>query len=201
MILSILICSLKERQKTSTSLLLSLMRQLEDIKGCDTIIVDSTTITRYFFESVEIVIAVDDRNITTGAKRNLLVKNSNGQYVCFIDDDDEIPSYYLEEILKSLKSLPDCLSLIGEITFDGANPRTFIHSAKYNSYFEKDNVYYRCPNHLNVIRKSISSQIKFPEKNYSEDTDFAMALCKSGLIKTEVEVSRVIYYYKFINKK
>lgn len=179
--LSILIPTLKERKGMLDVLLESLHTQIND--------------------EAEVLIESDNRQKTVGEKRNILMNKAQGEWMCFIDDDDRVPSYYIAEIMKGIETNPDCCSLIGRITTDGKEPKTFIHSLKYDSYFEENNIYYRCPNHLNVIRRSIAIKIPFSEKNFGEDTDFALALNKSGLLKTEYSIPYIIYYYDYISNK
>ena len=142
-----------------------------------------------------------DPNMTIGEKRNQLVDLAVGDYICFIDDDDEIPPYYINEILAAIRNRPDCCSLVGEITIDGRWPKLFIHSLDFDSYFEKDGIYYRPPNHLNVIKTSIARRFKFPLNNFGEDTDWAMQICKAGVLKREEKINKVMYYYKYRTKK
>jgi glycosyltransferase involved in cell wall biosynthesis len=150
----------------------------------------------------EVKVIIDDsRYKSIGRKRNDLMARADGEYVCFIDDDDRVSPRYISMVTEGIKKGVDCCSLVGEITFDGDNPKKFIHSIKYNDYFEKDNVYYRCPNHLNVIKKDIARQFQFPEKNHGEDTDFAMQVCRAGAIKFEHEINETIYYYDYRSKK
>jgi len=150
---------------------------------------------------IEILTESDNGEKTVGEKRNILMNRAQGEYVAFVDDDDDVTDNYIEELLAGIESGPDCCSLIGEITFDGQNPQTFIHSIKYDSYFFEDGVYYRPPNHINCLKRSIAIQFPFPEKDFGEDTDFAMALCKSGLLKTETYIDKGLYYYKYLTKK
>jgi glycosyltransferase involved in cell wall biosynthesis len=143
---------------------------------------------------------------TIGAKRNKLLERATGEYICFIDDDDEVSKDYIPEILKAIESKPDCVSLRGVITWDGANPEIFEHSIKYNGYvthtIPKGGIKYeRYPNHLNAIKSEIAKQFKFPETNHGEDTDWATQVFKSGLLKKEVYIDKVLYNYKFIPNK
>ena len=62
-------------------------------------------------------------------------------------------------------------------------------------------MYERYPNHLNCIKSSIAKQFKFPEINFGEDTLWADKVFKSGLIKTEHFIDKVIYHYKYITNK
>lgn len=150
----------------------------------------------------EIEVILDrTEGVATGIKRNTLLKEATGEYVCFIDDDDAVSHRYLELIFAGIASNPDCLSLVGEMTTNGSNPHRFIHSLKYNSYFEKDGVYYRPPNHLNVIRTDIAKRFEFPAKTFGEDTDWAMQICNARVLKTQVEIDEVLYYYKYVSNK
>lgn len=184
---SILIPTLEKRKKDFLYIYNKLMSQIKDNK---------------LENAIEIVVLSDNGEMSIGTKRNKLLNMSKGEYTCFFDDDDDAHPEYISMIYnKIISEKPDCVSLVGIITFDGKNPKKFIHSLKYNSYFEKDNVYYRPPNHLNVIRKDVAIIFKFPEKSYGEDTDWAMRVCRSGLLKTEAIINEPYYFYLFNSVK
>ena len=86
---------------------------------------------------------------------------------------------------------------------DGQMPKYFEHSIKYNEYNTTQNfiTYERYPNHLNVIKREIAVQFKFPEINFGEDTDWATQINKSGLLKKETYIDQVLYYYNYISNK
>lgn len=150
-------------------------------------------------DQIEILYFRDKRSENlVGFKRNLLLEQSLGEYTCFIDDDDLVHANYIQMIYAKLLENPDCVSLTGIITFNGENPRKFIHSIKYDSWFTgQDKIYYRPPNHLNPIKRTIASQFKFPLKNVGEDSDWSMQICKSQLIKIEAEILEPYYFYRF----
>lgn len=155
------------------------------------------------FGIVEVLIDEAPKGKSIGQKRNDLLQQASGEYVCFIDDDDKISDEYIRLVLNALHNKPDCLSLRGIITFDGHEPKIFEHSIKYSEYRTTTNVitYERYPNHLNVIKSSIAKQFKFPEISFGEDTDWATQIHKSGLLKKEVQIDKVLYYYKFVSNK
>ena len=155
------------------------------------------------FGIVEVVTLYDSGEKTIGTKRNELIQMSKGEYVCFIDDDDEITTNYIDLIMEGIYKRVDCCSLRGVITWDGVKPEVFEHSIKYENYTTTENPikYERYPNHLNCIRKSIAYDFKFPEINHGEDTDWASQIKRSGRIKTEHYIDNVIYHYKFITNK
>lgn len=149
-------------------------------------------------DKIEIIYFRDKRNEhTVGFKRNVLLEKSLGEYVCFIDDDDSVHVNYIQMIYKELLKNPDCISLVGIITTNGKDRRTFIHSVEYTSLFNKDGIAYRPPNHLNPIKRSIAIQFKFPLKNVGEDTNWAMQICHSKLIKTEIKITEPYYFYNY----
>lgn len=176
MILSLLIPTMQSRSALLSVLLQELERQIAD-------------------RQVEIL--VDKSDGTTGAKRNRLLQLASGKYIAFIDDDDAVSHRYIDLILEAVKDNPDCLSLIGVMTTNGKNPVKFYHSTKYNSYFEKDGAYYRPPNHLNVIRSEIAKRYPFPDKTFGEDTEWAMKLCSDCVLRHQVEIDEVLYYYQY----
>lgn len=148
-------------------------------------------------KEIEIISFEDNRKYNVGYKRNWLLDQAKGVYSMFVDDDDDVSNNFIKLVYDALKTNPDCVSLTGIITFNGHNPKRFVHSLKYKSYFESGGVYYRPPNHLNPIKTEIAKKFRFPELNFGEDTNWAMQVCKSGILKKEVEVSEPYYYYRF----
>jgi glycosyltransferase involved in cell wall biosynthesis len=160
-----------------------------------------TYTTVQYPNDVEIIWCHDNKEFSIGSKRNALLLKASGDYLAFIDSDDLITEHYFKEIFKGIEKGVDCCSLNGIITEDGNNPKTFIHSIKYDSWFEKDEIYYRNSNHLNCVRSSIAKQMKFPETNHGEDKSYSEQLLKSGLLKTEHWIEDIIYLYEFRSKK
>ena len=165
-----------------------------------------TNLNNYIKKStlkVEILTNVDNREKSVGQKRNELVDQAQGKYICFIDDDDDVDEDYFVEIEKGLKAFDnvDCCSLTGKYYKNGEYIKNFYHSMRHKFYVEDESGFYRPPNHLNVILTGFVKRIKFPLKNHGEDTDFAMNLCKANIIQKEVTISKPLYFYYFIQKK
>ncbi len=152
---------------------------------------------------VEVVTLWDDGAKSIGTKRNELIQMAKGDYVCFVDSDDDISSDYVERLMEGINLGVDCCSLKGCITWDGKNPEIFEHSLRYSEYKTTENPikYERFPNHLNCIKKSLVFDIKYPEISHGEDTDWATQVFKAGVLKTEHYIDSVIYHYKFITNK
>jgi cellulose synthase/poly-beta-1,6-N-acetylglucosamine synthase-like glycosyltransferase len=116
-ILSILICSLFERELFLSTLYEEFKKQITNEMA-----------------NVEVVVLITDKTISIGEKRNWLLNKANGEYLCFFDDDDMPTPNYIKLLIKALESKRDCCSLKGIITFDGQNPEVFEHSIKYKEW-------------------------------------------------------------------
>ena len=181
--LSILVCTILER-KTVFNVLIA---ELNKLRGGNS--------------EVEILSECDNREMSIGAKRNLLLSKAKGDYVCFVDDDDWIDSEYISKILAALADNPDCVQMIGMMNTDGFNLKRFEHSIDHFEYFENYDVYYRYHNHLNPIKRDIAIQFKFPESNFGKDTNWATQIRDSGLLKIEASIDKVIYHYRYSSRK
>jgi glycosyltransferase involved in cell wall biosynthesis len=150
------------------------------------------------YDEVECITYIDNGEKTIGEKRNWLVSKASGQYCAFIDDDDRVSSNYIRLLMFGINKGVDCCSLTGSYNVKGRQSKTFIHSIRYNDWFEDRGVLCRCPNHLNCIRTEIVREVPFPATSNGEDKVFSLGL--RGLLKTEHFINETIYQYDYIPK-
>lgn len=162
---------------------------------------------RIYNSDVELLIETDNGEMTIGAKRNILLDRAIGDYVCFIDDDDMVPDYYVEEILRAIGEddvrtggAPDAIGIKGHYFEAQKSAQVFIHSIQYDSWFTQDGVFYRPPNHLNPVKRELALKAGFPEKDHGEDHDYSMKMLSildmdPEFAKTEVFIDKVMYFY------
>ena len=185
MILSILICTLPERRYMFDSLYGVLLTQIANCNAQDKVEViwDSST------------------ECTTGKKRNHLLTLSKGNYIVFIDDDDEISENYIEIILKTIEENPniDCVGMRGYITFNGEKRKDWSISIEHLYWHETPQEYLRTPNHISPVKKEIALLAKFPEISYGEDMEYSKRILP--YLKTEAYINDYLYHYKYIDKK
>lgn len=166
--------------------------------------------------SVEVLVKeelpVSQGGPTIGANRNAAIEDSVGDYVSFVDDDDLVPEYYVERVLKAIETEPDVVGIEGNYILGvtdilGPRPDTgesfgivaknkpelFIHSMQFKEWLTVDGVHQLCPDRLNPVKRELALQVPYTEKNHGEDQDYSMALLP--LLKTEVMVDGIMYFY------
>ena len=131
---------------------------------------------------------------------------ATGEYISFIDDDDRVAPDYVAQIVNILKRKPDVVGIVGEISspMPLSNRRKkamFYHTIKNKKYFRSMRGYERPPNHLNPMRRDIAIKYSFEDSSMGEDTDWAMRICNDEVLKREIWLPRVIYYYDYQPKK
>lgn len=200
--LSILICHLKVRTESLRALLSVLQPQVDAHDG------------------VELLIREDEGQETVGAKRNKLMYKATGDYICYVDDDDMVPADYVQSILSAIgggrfvydpvadkvilckTSQPDVVGMKGDMIVNAGDkkPEVFIHSIQYGnrtdpdkSWYSKDGIYYRCPNHISPVRRELALEVRFPEMDHGEDRDYSLRLLP--LLMTEVFIDKCMYIY------
>jgi glycosyltransferase involved in cell wall biosynthesis len=210
-VISILIPTIIERRYYLETLLISLYKQCGKLSSFDCIedtrMGAAGSIGVHTFALVEIIVAMDDREIPTGTKRNILLEHAKGKYVIGLDDDDKPAPFYVEEILKGAETDCDCMAIEGYMTTNSVQPQKWYISKDYPYCTRQDesgnDEFYRFPNHITPIRASIAKQFKFEDLYRFEDYKWALSIHESGLIKTEYKIERApMYHYDFsVTKK
>lgn len=180
--LDVLICTLEKRREMFQSLCGFFVSQLDEFKG-----------------RVSILWEIDNGEESVGTKRQRLLHRAKSDYIVFVDDDDNVALDYLSRILGALQERPDCVGMQGLITIDGAPPALFEHSLRHTHWFEEGGVYYRCPNHLNPVKRELALRAGFKDMSFGEDRDYSERLLP--LLKTEVFLDGPIYFYDYRSKK
>jgi glycosyltransferase involved in cell wall biosynthesis len=182
MLFSILIPTLQERRASFTRLYEKLRAQIVQADVED---------------AVEIVTRCDNREHALGAKRNALMRDARGEFIAFVDDDDDVADQYVALICRALRehSTIDCLGITGIVYFRGTHPHRFVYSRRYDHYFSRGGVYYRPPYILNPVRRAIARQFPFEEVNWNEDMDWALRLARARVLQREVMLDEILYHY------
>jgi hypothetical protein len=181
MILTITIASVSIRKEMLNSLLNELNRQINENNLQD---------------EVEILVDDDDDRFL-GTKRKLMLSKAKGFFTCAIDDDDWVSENYIYLIVNAIKNNADidCIGINGIITTNGENPKKWIISCHFEDWFEKDDVYYRTPNHICPIKTELVRIADFKEVSWGEDYPFSQSI--KPLLLKEATIEEPLYYYNY----
>jgi len=181
MIWTILICTLPERHEKLKRLTATLDRQIRNYP--------------------EVAYRINDAgpSMPTGRKRNLLIDQTHSDYFSFCDDDDMVSDEYVASVMDALKRNPDVVTFNGYMTTNGRDRRNFTIELG-SGYYERNNHYYRYPNHLCIFKREKVRLVRFPEIWHGEDYQFATAIHQKKLLKTEVHIEKDLYWYDFQSK-
>ena len=177
--LSILILTLPTRIDSYSNLIKSLNKQ----------VVENNLVHR-----VQILSICDSKEISVGKKRNILLKESIGKYVCFIDDDDIVSPNYLIKLLEGINSNADVITFCGDYVEHNKHKPfsiSMIHRGNYNH----PNIFYRLPNHLCPVKREIALMSLFTDKNFGEDSDYSERI--NTHLTNEFHISDKLYFYMY----
>lgn len=181
--LSILVCSVHTRRNTFLPGSLKMIYdQYEALSETDQ-------------KSVEIIYLIDNKTLMLGTKRNYLVDMAQGQYVVFVDDDDQVEPDYIKAILDQTIMDTDCIVFDAAVSLNGAPPKKCLYSMHYTQDANHADHYQRIPNHICAIKKDIVQKVDFPQIAYGEDSGFSKEVLK--YLQSESRIDRVLYHYNY----
>jgi glycosyltransferase involved in cell wall biosynthesis len=146
-------------------------------------------------ENVEILVSLDNKKRSVGEKRNNLISECRGRYVCFIDDDDMVSSDYVASILEAIKQDTDVITFDANRYVDNKFDKRVKYGIQYRKDSEDANFYYRIPNHLMCFKRSLAIDTSYQYISYGEDAQWAKDVFYK--IKTQHNIDKVLYSYYF----
>lgn len=134
-----------------------------------------------------------------GEKRQALLDRAIGEYLCFLDDDEDISPDYIETVLR--------------LCYERKDVGTFNNLSKFDNYWcvvtmSMDNetneqarpgIIKRRPWHICPVRSFLAKQVKFTASNYGEDWVWFEQVLKE--CKTEAHVENIIHCYQHSMRK
>lgn len=170
MILSILISSIPERFEKATAL----YKRIQSIAP----------------EGVEILLLTDNKKRTIGEKRQALLDIANGEYVTWVDDDDDIENCFFDDIVPELKY--DLIMFNHHASINGVHYIVSDGIENKNEELTKP-VTNRRPSCFAVWRKEIADKSFFPATNFGEDFAFSEVALK--YVTTNKKIDKVLKHY------
>lgn len=147
---------------------------------------------------MEIVVYRNHGEKPLGEIRQALVEEARGEYLCFVDDDDRLPEYYVSEILPRLDGAIDYVGWRMQAYFDGLPLKPTYHTLDSDGWWETDTAYYRDVSHLNPVRTALARRCDFRRADPPEDVSWSnqlRAVLPSEPRQVVIPDDKVMYHY------
>lgn len=145
---------------------------------------------------VEVIFERDNKQISIGAKRQLLIDKAQGKYLVMVDDDDWVPFEYVHAVLEAAQKNPDCIGYLENCDIQGKRERSCF-SLKYKDWADKVDGYdhVRSPFFKTPILTDLCKIVGCADLRFGEDHDFAKRIYP--FLKTEEFINEELYFYRY----
>lgn len=123
-------------------------------------------------EQVEVLALTDNRCRSIGLKRQALLDAARGEYVCFIDDDDDVPDHFVSDIVTAMEQArqrPDVFVFPTLCVSDAYGSMLVDHSISYENESAKVPDFRRKPWFMHPIERGLAQSGRFPDVSWAED--------------------------------
>lgn len=144
--------------------------------------------------AVEHLSFADNRTRTIGAKRQSLLDIARGEYIAFVDDDDDIEPDYVSEILLAIQQGPDVITFEQNSYYNGAFSKVIFGLNNRDEPFQPNGITLRAPWHVCVWKRELVKTCQFGESNYGEDIIWSRQA--RARIKTSLHIDKTLCTYR-----
>jgi glycosyltransferase involved in cell wall biosynthesis len=144
--------------------------------------------------AVEHLSFADNRTRTIGAKRQSLLDIARGEYIAFVDDDDDIEPDYVSEILSAIQQNPDVITFEQNSYYNGAFSKVIFGLNNRDEPFQPNGITLRAPWHVCVWKRELVKTCQFGESNYGEDIIWSRQA--RARIKTSLHIDKTLCTYR-----
>lgn len=147
---------------------------------------------------VEVIVNSDKRFLeggpSIGKKRESLVSASNGEYLCFLDDDDGIAPNYIESLLRMCRIGADVCTFRAFVTMQSFWALVDMRLCyKVNDQITPDHTVRRPPWHICPVKSKFAKLHHFKDLNNAEDFDWMQKALNQ--CSTEIHTDRILFSY------
>jgi hypothetical protein len=130
--------------------------------------------------------------------RDALVDAAGTEYVCFIDDDDLVPEYYVAEFVQALASRPDHVGFRMHYSSGPDDFEIVEHSLRWHKWGRSsEGLLYRDFTHVDPIRTEYAQRGRFAQARPRRAEDRVWVRQIRPCLATEVFVDKIMYYYEY----
>ena len=143
---------------------------------------------------VEHLVLFDNRARSIGAKRQSLVDIARGEYIAFVDDDDDVSEDYVARLLEATKTRADVITFRQRAIYNGLESEVHFGINNQDGPFNPGGITLRAPWHVCAWKRERVQGCLFLEANYSED--IAWCLQARRRARTAHHIDSVLHTYR-----
>lgn len=142
----------------------------------------------------EHLVLCDDKTRTIGAKRQALVDIARGDYIAFVDDDDDISEDYVASLLEAIRTGADVITFHQRAIYNGQESEVRFGIKHQDGPFIPGGITLRAPWHVCAWKREAVAGCLFGETNYGED----LIWCRQARrrIKTGFHIPKILHTYR-----
>lgn len=143
---------------------------------------------------VEHITVFDNCKRSVGLKRQACLDIARGEYIAFVDDDDEIAPDYVSKILDAIETTrADVITFDQRAHVNHQSARVNFDLANGDNPFIADTVVKRGAWHVNVWKRELVKDCVFPDNSYGED--LVWSLQARNRVKTHHHIDAILHEY------
>jgi len=143
--------------------------------------------------NVEHLVFCDNRKRSIGEKRQALVDIAQGEYIAFVDDDDDVSDDYISRLLSAIERKPDVITFRQSIIYNGRKSEIHFGINNPDQMLNFDGITLRAPWHVCAWKREKVQGCQFLSVNYGEDLTWSVQARKR--VKSALHIDAVIHYY------
>lgn len=143
---------------------------------------------------VEHLIFCDNKRRSIGAKRQALADIARGEYIAFVDDDDDISDDYVASLLAATQTGADVITFRQRAIYNGRESEIVFGINNPEEQFNDNGITLRAPWHVCAWKRELVAGCLFGESNYKED----LVWCHQARrrIRTAHHINKVLHTYR-----
>jgi glycosyltransferase involved in cell wall biosynthesis len=142
---------------------------------------------------VEHLVLFDNRARSVGLKRQALLDSARGDYIVYVDDDDDITDDFIPYVLAAIKRDPDVITYDQKAIYNGLESTVNFAHTNEDGPFVAGGITRRNLWHACTWKRELVADCVFPNVMYEED--FQWSLQARLRVKSECHIDKLLHHY------
>jgi glycosyltransferase involved in cell wall biosynthesis len=142
---------------------------------------------------VEHLVLFDNRTRSVGLKRQALLDSARGDYIVYVDDDDDITDEFIPYVLAAIKRNPDVITYDQRAIYNGKESIVNFAHTNQDGPFTPGGITKRNLWHVCTWKRELVADCVFPDSMYGEDLQWSLQARMR--VKSECHIDKVLHCY------